>query len=38
LKVLKSYNIVPVSKEVLNPGSFDASSQIMNLKGLGQAT
>ncbi|MDY7031159.1 MAG: ABC transporter substrate-binding protein, partial [Thermodesulfobacteriota bacterium] len=32
LKRLKSYNIAPVSKQVLNTDSFDASSQVMNLK------
>lgn len=32
LPILKSYNIVPVCKEVLNPGAFDASSQVMNFK------
>jgi branched-chain amino acid transport system substrate-binding protein len=32
LEVLKSYKLVPVSEEVLNPGALDASSQIMRLK------
>lgn len=32
LEVLKSYKLVPVSEEVLNPGALDASSQIMSLK------
>ena len=32
LKRLESYNLAPVSREVLNPGAVDASSQIMNLK------
>ncbi|MBI4619503.1 MAG: ABC transporter substrate-binding protein [Desulfobacterales bacterium] len=32
LKKLKSCNIAPVSREVLNPGSLDAGSQVMNLK------
>jgi branched-chain amino acid transport system substrate-binding protein len=29
---LKFYNLEPVSKEVFNPGAFDASSQILSLK------
>ncbi|MFH1625891.1 MAG: ABC transporter substrate-binding protein [Pseudomonadota bacterium] len=29
---LKSYNLKPVTKEVLNPGAFDASSQVLNLR------
>jgi branched-chain amino acid transport system substrate-binding protein len=32
LKWLKSYNLSPASKQVFNPGSVDASSQILNLK------
>ena len=32
LKRLRSYNLAPVSKQVLNTDSFDASSQVMNLK------
>jgi len=32
MKRLKSHNLAPASKEVLNPGSLDASSQVMNLK------
>ncbi|MDY6968834.1 MAG: ABC transporter substrate-binding protein [Spirochaetota bacterium] len=32
LKRLKSYNLAPVTKQVLNTGGFDASSQVMNLK------
>lgn len=32
LERMGSYNIEPVTKEVLNPGAFDASSQVMNLK------
>jgi branched-chain amino acid transport system substrate-binding protein len=29
---LKKYNITPVTKEVLAPGSIDAGSQVMNIK------
>ena len=29
---LKKYNIKPVTKEVLSPGAFDASSQVMSIK------
>ena len=29
---LKRYNITPVTKEVLNPGVIDATSQVMNIK------
>ncbi|MEW6615973.1 MAG: ABC transporter substrate-binding protein [Thermodesulfobacteriota bacterium] len=29
---LKKYNLTPVTKEVLNPGAIDASSQVMNIK------
>jgi len=29
---LKSYNLTPVSREVLNPGSIDATSQVLNMK------
>lgn len=32
LKWLKSHNLSPTSRQVFNPGSFDASSQILNLK------
>ncbi|MDY7030881.1 MAG: ABC transporter substrate-binding protein [Thermodesulfobacteriota bacterium] len=32
IKILKSYNLIPVSKEVLNPGSLDAGSQVMSLR------
>ncbi|MDY7030965.1 MAG: ABC transporter substrate-binding protein [Thermodesulfobacteriota bacterium] len=32
LKRLKSYNLAPVSKQVLNTEAIDASSQVMNLK------
>ena len=32
LRRLKSYNLAPASKQVLNTDSFDASSQVMNLK------
>ena len=32
LERLKSYNLEPVAKEVLNPGSIEATSQGMNLK------
>ena len=32
LERLKSYNLEPAAKEVLNPGSIEATSQVMNLK------
>ncbi|MDY7034510.1 MAG: ABC transporter substrate-binding protein [Thermodesulfobacteriota bacterium] len=32
LKNLALYDIIPVSREVLNPGSLDASSQVMSLR------
>ena len=32
LKKLKSCNVAPVSREVINPGSFDAGTQVMSLK------
>ncbi|MEW6616772.1 MAG: ABC transporter substrate-binding protein [Thermodesulfobacteriota bacterium] len=32
LERLKSYNLEPVTKEVLNPGAFEATSQVMNMK------
>ncbi|MEW6614332.1 MAG: ABC transporter substrate-binding protein [Thermodesulfobacteriota bacterium] len=32
LERLKYYNLEPVAKEVLNPGSIEATSQVMNLK------
>ena len=32
LKIMASYKLVPVTKEVLNPGSLDAGSQVMSLR------